>query len=97
MMHTALLAGVSALLLTGSAALAQNTADPATGQGKVISPAGEAGGSAAGTTVGAGTPPAGAAAATTTGGAATADCPPAGAANAQGADRSAEVGNKPGC
>ena len=95
-MRTALLAGVSVLLLSGPMALAQNTADPATGQGQVITPGGEAGGSAAGTKVGTGTPSAGAAGGTTTGGA-TSDCPPAGPANAQGADRSAEVGNKPGC
>ena len=41
--------------------------------------------------------PGGEAGGTTTGGATTTECPPAGSANAQGADRSGEVGNKPGC
>ena len=41
--------------------------------------------------------PGGEAGATTTNRAATTDCAPPGPANAQGADRSGEVGNKPGC
>jgi hypothetical protein len=107
-MRSTLLVSVSALLLVGSAALAQN--DPATGQGQMITPGQEGGGVSSGTKVGKGTAPGsagmsgttqmdpgGEAGATTTNRAATTDCPPPGPANAQGADRSGEVGNKPGC
>ena len=46
-MRSTLLVSVSALLLVGSAALAQN--DPATGQGQMITPGQEGGGDSSGT------------------------------------------------
>jgi hypothetical protein len=106
-MRSTLLVSVSALLLVGSAALAQN--DPATGQGQMITPGQEGGGSSSGTKVGTGTAPGstgmsgtqmdpgGETGGTTTDRAKATDCPPRGLTDAQGADRSGEVGNKPGC
>jgi predicted small secreted protein len=105
-MHRTILASVSALLLLGSAALAQS--NTTAGQGQMITPGQEGGGHSSGTRIGEGaTPSAGAtggqmdpggeAGGTTTGRAAPTDCAPAGPADAQGADRSGETGNKPGC
>jgi hypothetical protein len=90
-MRSTLLVSVSALLLVGSAALAQN--DPATSQGQIITPGQEGGGDSSGTQMDPDTEAGG----TMTNRAATTDCPFAGAANAQGVNRSGEVGNKPGC
>jgi hypothetical protein len=105
-MRRTLLASISALSLLGSAALAQSNSTG--GQGQMITPGQEGGGQSSGTRVGTGASPSPGAAGgqmdpgnetggDTTRGTATSDCPPAGPANAQGADRSAEAGNKPGC